>query len=83
MQMLSHIRLAHLRFLILSDSLPHMDSSCDCLTDTFLSPGLLLPARASGFVRTGGAVIDVSAILSVTWQKSKVHFALLIFKGAF
>lgn len=53
-QMLSHIRLAHLRFPILSDSLPHMDSSCDCLTDTVLYPGLLLPARAGGFVRTGG-----------------------------
>ena len=53
-QMLSHIRLVHLRFPVLSDSLLYVDSSCTALRIPCSTQVLLLPARAGGFVRTGG-----------------------------
>ena len=40
----------HLLFPILSDSLPFIDSSCDCLTDTALSRGYLLGAHIGGIL---------------------------------
>ena len=53
-QMPIHIRLVHLRFPVLSDRLPYVDSSCTALRIPCSTQVLLLPARAGGFVRTGG-----------------------------
>ena len=64
--MLRHIRLVHLLFPILPDSLPFIDSSCDCLTDTALCGNLdrggVLPHVISTFLRSS----SVKALTLIT-----------------